>query len=151
MAISTLQAAKTICNLSNWTISNLPLQKLLYLSHMMYLGEYNILLITGQFQAWDLGPVEVSLYHKVKAYGNNPVVNIFLCDDLNIQCNEFKTIKSTYEALKDAPIGELVAITHWEKGAWAKNYKPNIHGIVIPDEDILNEYRARAEQIKNSP
>jgi uncharacterized phage-associated protein len=146
MTISTFQAAKTICNLSNWTISNLPLQKLLYLAHMYHLGEYNEPLITGQFEAWDLGPVEPSLYHKIKAYGNQPIVDIFYCAILDNNSNEFKSLETVYKQFKDSPPGKLVSITHDDNGAWALNYKPNIHGLIISNEDILNEYKYRTKQ-----
>lgn len=41
MTISSFQAAKKICKLSNWTITNLKLQKIIYFSHVLYLGEKN--------------------------------------------------------------------------------------------------------------
>lgn len=141
MTIPTFQAAKTLCNMSNWELSNLPLQKLLYLAHMVHLGMHSEPLIDGHFEAWDLGPVEPKLYHKVKAYGSSHIVDIFRYENLSVG-KEFDTIKLVYEELKDSQPGQLVQITHWEKGAWAKHYKPYI-GVIIPNEDILNEYQER--------
>lgn len=139
----TFKASKTICELSGWRISNLPLQKILYLAHMYHLGEYGKPLIDGHFEAWDLGPVEPSLYHKVKAYGDRSIVDIFPCGSLEKSSKKYKTIFEVYAQLKDAPPGQLVAITHWDQGAWASCYKPGIRGILIPNEDILNEYKKR--------
>ena len=39
--------------------------------------------------------------------------------------------------------GELVEITHWEFGAWASNYEPNVRGIRITDSDIAREFGNR--------
>jgi len=41
--------------------------------------------------------------------------------------------------------GSLVEITHWEGGAWAKNYIPGAKGVEIPDDDIEREYHDRIE------
>lgn len=143
--ICTFEAAKTLCNLSGWCLSNLPLQKLLYLSHMSHLGEHGEPLIDGAFEAWDLGPVEPSLYQKVKAYGNRPIVDIFPCELPDESSTEHKAIYDVYNQLKNALPGQLVAITHWDQGAWALRYQPNVRGIVISNEDILNEYRKREQ------
>jgi Protein of unknown function (DUF4065) len=34
-------------------------------------------LINNHFQAWEYGPVQPELYHKVKFCGDNPIPNIF--------------------------------------------------------------------------
>lgn len=143
MTIPTFQAARTICLLSKWKISNLPLQKLLYLSHMLYLGKFGEPLIDGIFQAWDLGPVEPNLYHKLKAYGGHPIVDIFPSELLPEDTDEYKSIQYVYNLLQNAPAGKLVAITHNDEGAWAKNYRPSIHNVEISNDDILNEYQKR--------
>ena len=46
---------------------------------------------------------------------------------------------------------QLVAITHWQKGAWAKHYRPEVRHCIIPNSDILKEYRARFERRMRSP
>jgi uncharacterized phage-associated protein len=149
--VPTFQAAKTLCELSGWRISNLPLQKLLYLSHMAFMGEQNGLpLIDGHFEAWDLGPVEPTLYRKVKAYGDKAIVDIFPHDLLEKSSKAYKIISEVYEQLKNAHPGQLVSITHWDEGAWASHYKPGYRGIVIPNEAILDEYRKREAAARQS-
>jgi len=73
MAISALQAARKICELSKWTVTNLKLQKILYIAHMVYMGRNKKPLIFEQFEAWDYGPVVNSLYHYVKIFGDQPI------------------------------------------------------------------------------
>jgi len=137
-------AAKKVCELRNWRASNLEIQKILYLAHLMALGRSNGAqgLVSEKFQAWDYGPVLPGLYHRAKAFGSGPVQNVFQIYQLPTGA-QAAIIEETVKALAGKSAGELVAITHWEKGAWAKNYVPGATGIVIPDTDILDEYRLR--------
>ncbi len=111
--------------------------------HMFYLGNHEEPLIREHFEAWDYGPVQPDLYHKVKVFGSAPVENTFhFLGDLG-RCPESVMIDDAVVQLSDARSGRLVAITHWEGGAWYKNYIPGDRGVVIPNEDILQEYRDR--------
>ena len=39
MTVPSLSAAKRLCEKSDWTLTNLHVQKLLYIAHMFYMGE----------------------------------------------------------------------------------------------------------------
>lgn len=146
MGENTLRAAKTICEAKNWQISNLKLQKLLYLAHMMHLGMFNRPLVDGTFQAWDLGPVEPSLYAKVKAYGNKAIPDIFGVASFPKDSTERTAIDEVLGQIGDKSASVLVEITHQPHGAWAKHYQRNMMGIQIPDRDIKGEYEARVNR-----
>ena len=77
MATSSINAGKTLCELSGWRISNLRLQKLLYIAHMYHLGRTDKNLVNENFEAWQHGPVEPNLYHYVKGYGADSIGNVF--------------------------------------------------------------------------
>jgi uncharacterized phage-associated protein len=141
---STCKAAKTFCELSGWKMTNLRLQKLLYIAHMCCLGQTGNPLIDGRFEAWDFGPVEPTLYHKLKAFGNKEIPDIFACSSLPAASVEREIVASVHEQLKELSTSRLVAITHWDDGAWAKYYAPNRSGIEIPNNDICYEYAKRA-------
>jgi uncharacterized phage-associated protein len=143
MPASTFSAARTLCSFSDWKLSNLPLQKLLYLSHMYHLGRYGTPLIDGHFEAWDLGPVEPDLYRKVRAYGDRAIVDIFNAPLYKPSSTRFSAMKEVYDDLGTARPGQLVNITHQQGYAWANCYRPNVKGIVIRESEILNEYRRR--------
>lgn len=148
MTVSVFAAAKRLCERSDWSLSNLELQKLLYLAHMYHWGRSGEPLISGHFEAWSYGPVQPSLYHKAKIFGSSAVGNIFhLVQDLGDSA-EAQTIDEAAEQLSHAQPGRLVAITHWDRGAWAQNYIPGIRGIIIPDADILQEYRDRTDAVR---
>jgi len=142
MAISALRAGKYLCEISDWSLTNLSLQKLLYIAHMVHLGTRGEPFIKDSFEAWDYGPVLPSLYHQVKIFGSAPIRNIFRSvKDLREDGKAAEWLDEAYEGLGDLRPSQLVAITHREKGAWAKNYVPGVHDIVIPNEDIKAEYR----------
>lgn len=148
MAVPALAAAKRICEQSGWSLSNLELQKILYVAHMFHLGRHAESLVSGHFEAWDYGPVHPTVYHKAKIFGSSPVENIFHSVRDSMGDEEAKTLDEATDALSDHRPGRLVAITHWEKGAWARNYSPGNRGHVISNEDILEEYRERESALK---
>lgn len=142
--MTTFRAAKTIYDMKSGKVTNLSLQKLLYLSHMVHLGTESAPLASNKFQAWDYGPVEPELYHKLKAYGASHVPDIFSAQPYLSNDQEYVSIKTVMDQLRDASSRKLVAITHWDNGAWAKHYRRGTRGIVIPDSDILEEFNVRS-------
>lgn len=145
MAVSVLSAARRICEQSDWTFTNLQLQKILYLAHMMHMGEHNgQQLINGSFEAWDYGPVQPNVYRCVSLFGRRPIQDVFGAVADISGTSEADTIDQCVAALRNKTASELVSITHWENGAWARHYTPELRGSVIDDADILEEYRARA-------
>jgi uncharacterized phage-associated protein len=147
MALHPFVAAKRVCELGNWEVPNLEINKILYLAHMVLLGRTDGVrsLVTEHFQAWDYGPVLPTVYHRAKAYGNEPVQNVFVAFP-SIKCGqEAEIIAEAMESVQDKEPGELIAITHWNRGGWAKHYRPGANGIIIPNSDILEEYKLRVQ------
>ena len=144
MPVSPYEAGRIICERGLWKVTNLALQKILYIAHMIHMGRTGgERLVNADFEAWDYGPVVPSLYRKVRPFGDKPIPNIFFAVQ-DVSNNRIaSTLDEACEHLLPKRPGELVAITHWEEGAWAKNYIPGVRGIVIPDADILVEYEAR--------
>ena len=145
MAARLDSAARYICAKGDWSVSNLQLQKLLYLAQMIHMGRHDgARLFDGAFQAWDYGPVEPSLYHRVKSYGSNALPDVFAdARSFSDADPRKKTLDDVCARFLSFTPGELVDITHWDGGAWAKYYVPNAKSVVIPNAAILEEYRAR--------
>ncbi len=142
MTISVHSAAKRLASRSGWTLSNLKLQKILYLSHMFYLGRTDgEPLISGLFEAWDYGPVHPSLYHRAKIFGSDAVDNIFHDCHEPDKGQARDILDEAYDSLGQVGPGRLVNATHRKGGAWDANYIPGAKNCVIPNEDILMEYR----------
>ena len=143
-AASPLAAARHMCERSEWALTNLELQKMLYLAQMMYLGTKGERLINGSFEAWDYGPVLPSVYSEVKAFGRGPIRFLPSIFGRSVEPSRAEMLDDAYDQLSKKTAGQLVNITHWSKGAWARNYRPGVRGIVIPDDDIIREYRDRS-------
>ena len=143
MAVSAISVAKHMGQKSNWSLTNLEMQKILYLAHMFHLGIHDKPLVIGHFEAWNYGPVHPILYHVIKIFGIDPVENIFRRNaDLQAGSEQQMTDMIMAQGLSAT---RLVGITHWQKGAWYKNYKPKQRGNMISDKDILSEYQKRIE------
>ncbi len=142
MTTSILSAAQFICEKSGWSVTQLSLQKILYLAHMVHLGRGLGPLLPGQFEAWDYGPVHPKLYQKIKAFGAKPIPNVFWAKD-EIPATTRQVLEEACENLLTKSPAELVRNTHWDKGAWAAVYVPNVRNIVIPQQEIINEYHQR--------
>lgn len=142
MAITPLQVGKRLCERSGWTLTNLQLQKMAYIAHMLHMGALNgERLVTDPFQAWDYGPVSHSLYRHVKAFGADTIANVFHSIRSPQEGTETGYLDAVYDQVKDWTPGQLVAFTHRADGAWEQCYNPEERGITIPDEAILAEYR----------
>lgn len=143
MSVASSAAARHICARGNWSVTNLALQKILYMAHMVHLGRTGSRLVDAQFQAWDYGPVEPDLYRKVRMFGDRPIQDIFFVAPVVEGMPERSTLDEACDFLLPKSPGELVAMTHWQNGAWAKHYVPGVRSIPIPDADIIAEYNAR--------
>ena len=101
MSVSSLSAARLVCELRDWKVSNLELQKILYIAHMIYLGNESVPLIDENFEAWDYGPVIPELYQHVKGFGAKPVGNVFHSVDLPAKTSkEYSYIRRAAEVSK---------------------------------------------------
>ena len=144
MVARTDSACRFICEAGDWRVTNLQLQKLLYVSQMAYLGLFGERLFKSGFEAWDYGPVAPAVYRKVRKFGSSAIRNVFF-DALPFEANSTRreVLSDVCRDLLSARPSQLVEITHWENGAWAKWYEPGARGIRIPDTDIIAEYQAR--------
>ena len=133
--------AQYVCKLGEWKISNLELQKLLYIINLLHVGLKGDRLIVEDFEAWDYGPVVRSIYDKCKKFGGDNIWKATFDDvcegELTDEDKEF--IEHYFKQLKDKTPAELIGITHRSNGGWAKNYVPRAN-IVIPQQDILEEF-----------
>ena len=140
MTITGMEAAKKFCTASKWTLSNLELQKMLYITHVVYFGRHKAVLLEDCFYAWDYGPVLPNVYKKLKIYGADPVGNIFKqYNDLDKKALESQIIEEAYTNLKHLTPAQLVALTHVKNGAWEQTYTKCPY-TKINDELILQEY-----------
>jgi uncharacterized phage-associated protein len=147
--ISALSAARTLCERSGWTLTNLELQKMLYLAQMVYMGEHDgEPLFSDPIEAWDLGPVVPDVYRRVRAFGAQPIQDVFFGVPKVDDAARLETLNAAVDQLRRYSAAQLVSITHDRIGAWYKNYRAGARNVVIPDADILEEFEKRRERRK---
>lgn len=140
MAGSIMQVARNLGQLSNWSLSNLEMQKIAFIAEMLHLGRFDTPLIREQWQAWSYGPVQPDLYHRAKIFGAEPVKDIFIEPPFLRNSNQEKAIRDAYDLMKDLRAGQMINITHQPDGAWAKSYRSGRKNSVIPKSAIREEY-----------
>ena len=95
------------------------MQKVLYLSHRVCLGRYKTPLLPAPFEAWDFGPVQPILYHKLKRFGASPVRDVFYGEEMLTEGEGFVVLNDMLGLCSFSP-GELVGLTHREGGLGAR-------------------------------
>lgn len=140
MAASIMQVARTLGQLSGWSLSNLAMQKIGFIAEMLHLGRHDAPLIDEQWQAWSYGPVQPDLYHRAKVFGADPVKDIFMAVPLIPLTSEEKCVRDAYDMMKNLRPGQMINITHQPAGAWASSYSPGLKGKTIPKAAIRAEY-----------
>ena len=92
------------------SLSNLKLQKLVYIAHGFYLGFCGEPLSNANAQAWQYGPVFPSLYQNLKKYGAGRVTDhIATYDKVEKNSQEADFIKDIWEAYGNLSAVALVA------------------------------------------
>lgn len=152
MTINILQAAKYVSKLSNWEFTNLELQKILYIAHMLFYGHKKKPLIRGEFQAWDYGPVHPKLYDYLKSFGADSIPKSHFSDvedlDQTLYKEEIKILNIISRRFPHPSGPKLVRITHRANSAWDRKYEYGTRNITIDNSDILEEYKKRQLRIK---
>ncbi len=146
MTVSVFDAANYLCKTSGWKLSNLQLQKVLYIADMNFVGKKQIRLVDEDFEAWDYGPVIPSLYHKCKAFGAKPIPPVFWGASDISDTNEAAMLSLAWENLKSVTAGQLVETTHSSLGAWADKYVAGAKQIKIFTQDMIDEYERRVKR-----
>ncbi len=112
----------------DYPLSNLSLQKLLYLAHGLFLIETGNPLMSGYFEAWKYGPVHPAAYRAFAAFGARAITGrARSIDPVTLVETEIPAV-STPEVIKalarivppfgGLTPGRLVDITHAKNSPW---------------------------------
>ncbi len=116
-------------------VTNLKLQKVLYLAQAYYLAKLGKPLFTEKLKAWEYGPVVPEVYSKLKYYGSRPI--IFEKDKSTLAEEDKEVLKKVWNTFGGYSASRLVDIVHahtpWKK---AKDSADKI----ISKEAIKNYY-----------
>ncbi len=138
------------------SLTQMKLQKLVYIAHGFSLAIMSKPLIEENVQAWQYGPVIPSLYHEFKGYRGGPITspatNVIITDDFEVsETAPTVDIEDTdTKELLDAVWGKykkysgpnLSDMTHREGTPWDKTFLPGVSGLAIDNNIISNHYKS---------
>lgn len=136
--------ADHVLALSPYGLSNRELQKILYFAQGFYLAETGEPLFRGTLYAWEFGPVNLTIWHKFKAYGYNTIVRPAADQLPPIDANIAAFLAAVMLAFGNIPQNKLIEYTHADT-PWAASYIPQANKILDPDE-IKNYFSSFASQ-----
>lgn len=148
MAVPALQAVRYLAKLSGWTYTNLELQNILYISHMLYLGQLQEPLVQELFRVGSCGPVMLQVSYHLQSYGAKPIPKDAFKDIAKLNKIAHKKEKQVLKGVArnfphpSGPI--LIGIQLQQRiSAWRKKYKSQGEGAVIFNGEIFEEYEIR--------
>ena len=104
-------------------ITNLKLQKVLYLAQAYYLSKLDRPLFVDDIEAWGYGPVIPVIYRKYKSYKSNPII----CEEDKsiLEKKDKENIKKIWDAFGGYSASRLVDIVHahtpWKEASISTN------------------------------
>lgn len=149
----------------NARITNLALQKILYFVHGRFLVEGRGGLLAGSFEAWQYGPVSLSVYEAFKEFGSSPIESKAKRRHLLTKAEEIVPTPEDPEVCEriieyatpffSMTPGRLVDLSHADNGPWDKITRgPNggrSFGLRITNKSIEENFRHHKVAIKNFP
>lgn len=127
----------------NISISNMSLQKLVFIANGAYLAKTGNTLIKEPIEAWQYGPVIKSVYDEFKKYGNSeikqlPIIyNLKLGNEIDDVANQ--AINFSLEIGKQLNAIQLSNWTHLPDSPWSKAINENKSK--IPNEYIEDYFK----------
>lgn len=145
MAYSAAAVANAFIDLSRqdgkW-LTNMHVQKLVYIAHGWCLALLNRPLVYESVQAWQWGPVIPRLYEELKKYGAGEVTEslpVEFSGPVEPLSQEMGIIRAVWKAYGKFSAMQLSAITHKAGTPWQQVWSTTTYGY-IPDELIREHY-----------
>lgn len=135
----------------NNSLTQMQIQKLVYISHGFNLALTNEPLIDEQIQAWQYGPVISSLYDEFRGFGSQAITSeatiTTIDDNFNVnsvipQINDKQTtqlINAVWDKYKIYSGPNLSDLTHQTGTPWSTTLKYNNYFSII-DNNIIKDY-----------
>ncbi|HLL72320.1 MAG TPA: type II toxin-antitoxin system antitoxin SocA domain-containing protein [Pyrinomonadaceae bacterium] len=123
-------------------LTNMQLQKLVYIAHGFNLAVAGEPLFTDEVHAWEFGPVIPDLYEELKKYGAGEVKARLLTRTPPIKSDnpEMDVINAVWGSYGKFTGPQLSAMTHKEGTPWSETWKKQPYG-EIRNELIAEHYR----------
>ena len=136
-------------------VSNLVLQKLVYFAHGRFLTETGQPLVSGEFEAWQFGPVHPHVYNAFKQHGSAPIRGrAEIVNPVTSQRRPIppiadgavrEMIEDVYRSLKRRSPASLVTVSHAKNAPWdfivGRARRHESISTRIPNEVIRERFR----------
>lgn len=136
-------------------ITQMQVQKLVYLAHGWNLGARDEPLIEDPVEAWKFGPVIRKLYSALSRYGSGPITRrirwgddtpLYGGDDGGVAHEELgrrerEVVEMIWDTYGEYPAFQLSALTHQPNTPWSQYYSDGSNR-VIPNRVIQRHFKA---------
>lgn len=132
------------------SLTNMQVQKLVFLAHGYMLAIYDRPLYYDNTHAWQWGPVVPRLYKAMQRFGSGFVSDRLTSKDASkdaiddSDADAKAVVHAVWQGYGHRSGGELSSITHKSGSPWSKTWERKKFD-VIPTEDIAAYYRALVE------
>jgi uncharacterized phage-associated protein len=134
-----------LANSEGKALTNMQLQKLVFLSQGYTLALFDKPLYYQDTHAWQWGPVIPKLYKSLQKYGNNFVDERLDTDDaLDPESDEMEIVKAVWDGYGHLTGSQLSALTHKPNTPWTITWRNDRFG-VIPNDLIAEYYKGIIE------
>lgn len=132
-------------------LTNMQLQKLVYIAHGFSLGLLGEPLFTDGVYAWEFGPVIPPLYEELKQYGAGEVKARLHTRTPPIQEDspEMKVVRAVWNGYGKFSGPQLSSMTHIVDSPWHQTWKKNKYGII--NDDTIQEYYRKLLNERGTP
>lgn len=124
------------------TLTNMKLQKLVYIAHGWHLALFGTALIYDNVYAWQWGPVIPPLYENLRQYGSGVVSNPINDGSTPVDpaSREMELIRVIWQKYGGMTAMQLSGITHQPDTPWSNTWR-DWHYSMIPDSLIQEHYQ----------
>ncbi len=140
-----LYVTADLIELSDYSVNNLTVNKMLYFFYGSHLVTENKPPFDTPPQAWMYGPVFSTVYHALKSSGAYKLTYLQVNRlnynrEANYNMKYLDLLRYVYNLLKDYSAQDLIRLTHRAGGSWRKTYT-GIRNKIIPDDLIREEFK----------
>lgn len=126
---------------SDRQLTNMQLQKLVYIAHGFSLAILGRPLISDPVEAWRWGPVFPGLYGKLRKYGADTVTDeVDARDSVPLGSEAHDLIRAVFDQYGDVPGPKLSGMTHQKGSPWSRTWEEDPQGY-IPQDLIRAHYK----------
>ena len=121
------------------SLTNMQVQKLVYIAHGFDLAVYDVPLITESVEAWPWGPVIPPLYKRLKNHGRGPITEL-IGEPVQIPeiDKSYQLVMDVWEGYGGYTAAQLSAITHRTGSPWDVTWRMEPSKVI--DDALTAEY-----------